>query len=413
MNEKIKTALVAVLAMITLALSVATIIAPKKAYSEQENRYLEERPVLSAESVLDGSYMKDTETYVSDHFILRDVFMTVRAGYERLTGRNRVNGVYLCDDGYYIEEYKGLQNASRIVAAVTRLNERCESANIRAVLVPTAVSVYADKLPATAKGADQEADRQAVMKAVLEKIGGIGNSGDTVTDGTGQKAGKTPEEGTGQVLNGTQTGGKSFAWVDVAEALQGAKGEQLFYKLDHHWTTYGAYVAYREIIKSFGFTPLERTQFTERAVSTEFKGTFASKVNDLLAKPDTITAFESDRLALTVSYPDRKITTDTLYAPDYLTKKDKYSYFLNNQNTFIEIHNANAQSDRTLAVVKDSYANCLVPFLAEHFSTIYVFDTRYYRGKVTDFINQNGVTDVLFLYNMYTIDTDTGINGVQ
>ena len=373
MNEKIKTALVAVLAVITIALSVATIIAPKKAYSEQENRYLEERPVLSAENVLDGSYMKDTETYVSDHFILRDVFMTVRAGYERLTGRNRVNGVYLCDDGYYIEEYKGLQNASRIVAAVTRLNERCESANIRAVLVPTAVSVYDDKLPATAKGADQEADRQAVMRAV---------------------------EG-------------SSLWVDVSEALQGAKEEQLFYKLDHHWTTYGAYVAYREIIESFGFTPFERSQFTERVVSTEFKGTFASKVNDLLAKPDTITAFESDRLALTVTYPDRKITTDTLYAPDYLTKKDKYSFFLNNQNTFIEIHNANAQSDRTLAVVKDSYANCLVPFLAEHFSTIYVFDTRYYRGKVTDFINQNGVTDVLFLYNMYTIDTDTGINGVQ
>lgn len=404
MNEKIKTALVAVLAVITIALSAATIIAPKKAYSEQENRYLEERPVLSAESVLDGSYMKDTETYVSDHFILRDVFMTVRAGYERLTGRNRVNGVYLCDDGYYIEEYKGLQNVSRIVAAVTRLNERCESANIRAVLVPTAVSVYDDKLPATAKGADQEADRQAVMRAVLEKMGGLGNSGDTVADSAGQKAGETPEaEGTG----------RSFAWVDVSEALQGAKEEQLFYKLDHHWTTYGAYVAYREIIKSFGFTPFERSQFTERVVSTEFKGTFASKVNDLLAKPDTITAFESDRLALTVSYPDRKITTDTLYAPDYLTKKDKYSFFLNNQNTFIEIHNANAQSGRTLAVVKDSYANCLIPFLAEHFSTIYVFDTRYYRGKVTDFINQNGVTDVLFLYNMYTIDTDTGINGVQ
>ena len=385
MNEKIKTILVAVLAVITLALSAATIIAPKKTYSEQENRYLEDPPVLSAEEILNGSFMKDSESYVSDHFILRDIFMTVRAGYERLTGRNRVNNVYLCEDGYYIEEYNGLQNAARIVSAVTRLTERCESANIRAVLVPTSVSVYADKLPATAKGTDQETDRQALMKSVSEKIENLKPS----------------------------DGGKNFSWVDVAEAFECAKKEQLFYKLDHHWTTYGAYVAYREIITSFGFAPLERSLFTERTVSTAFKGTFSSKVNDLLAKPDNVTVFESDRLSLTVTYPDRNLTTDTLYAQEYLTKKDKYSYFLNNQNTFVEIHNANAQSDRVLAVVKDSYANCLVPFLAEHFETIYVFDPRFYRGKISDFINENGVTDVLFLYNMYTIDSDAGINKIQ
>ncbi|MBQ2080491.1 MAG: hypothetical protein II461_01845, partial [Treponema sp.] len=91
----------------------------------------------------------------------------------------------------------------------------------------------------------------------------------------------------------------------------------------------------------------------------------------------------------------------------------KYSYFLNNQNSFVEVHNANAQSPRTLAVVKDSYANCMISFLAEHFSTIYVFDTRFYRNKVTDFINENNVSDVLFLYNMHTIDTDTGINTIN
>ncbi|MBQ1833269.1 MAG: hypothetical protein II114_05800, partial [Treponema sp.] len=74
---------------------------------------------------------------------------------------------------------------------------------------------------------------------------------------------------------------------------------------------------------------------------------------------------------------------------------------------------SNAESGRVLAIVKDSYANCMIPFLAEHFSTIYVFDTRFYRNSTIDFINTNGVTDVLFLYNMYTIDSDTGINGIH
>lgn len=381
MNRTIKTTLVAVLAGITLLLSLATILAPKKDFSENENRVLEAFPKLSADTVKDGTFMSNTETYVSDHFILRDYFMTVRTVYERATGRNRVNNIYMCKDGYYIEEYDGLQNKTRIEAAVKRLIERTTQTKVRAVLVPTAVTIYADKLPATAKNANQEADRLAIEKAAREYA-------DSLDEG-------------------------DFAWVNVADALKNAGDEQLFYKLDHHWTTYGAYVAYREIIKSFGFEPLSRDQFTEKAVSTEFRGTFASKVNDLTAEPDTITAFLSDRLSLTVSYSDKKQETDSLYAPEYLEKKDKYSYFLNNQNTFVEVHNKNAQTEKVLAVIKDSYANCMIPFLSEHFETIYVFDTRYYRGKVSDFIAENGVTDVLFLYNMYTIDNDLGIGMIR
>lgn len=381
MNRVIKTILVFVLAGITLSFSVATILAPKKDFSENENRVLEPAPEFTVENVKDGSFMSNTETYVSDHFIFRDYFMTVRTLYELATGRNRINNIYMCKDGYYIEEYDGLQNSDRIISAVKRLMERTTQTRVRAVLAPTAVTVYADKLPATAKNADQESDRLTVENATKAYA-------DSLSEG-------------------------DFAWVDIADALKNAGDEQLFYKLDHHWTTYGAYVAYCEIIKSFGFEPLSREQFKEETVSTEFRGTFASKVNDLTAKPDVMKAFFSDRLSLSVKYSDKKLETDTLYAPEYLSKKDKYSYFLNNQNTFVEIHNANAQTEKVLAVIKDSYANCMIPFLCEHFETVYVFDTRYYRGKVTDFIAENGVTDVLFLYNMHTIDNDPGVGMIR
>ena len=383
MNALIKKSLVILIASLTLALSLWTLLAPKKNYSENENRYLEEFPELNADTLRDASFMKDTETYVSDHFILRDFFMTVKTIYERMTGRNQVNKIYMCDDGYYIEEYDGLKNTKRIEGAIKRLSEKSTGANIRAVLVPTAVSIYSEKLPATAKNANQISD--------IKKI----------------------EDDLSECFSKINKNGGSANFVNVEDALRNAKDEQIFYKLDHHWTSLGAYTAYREIAKSFGFEPIERNQFAEKIVSTDFKGSFYSKVNDLLAKPDSVVEFESKRLSLTVKYPDRKIETDKLTADEYLSKKDKYSYFLNNQNSFVEVHNSSAQSDRTLAVVKDSYANCMISFLAEHFSTIYVFDTRFYRSKVTDFINENNVSDVLFLYNMHTIDTDTGINTIN
>jgi len=37
--------------------------------------------------------------------------------------------------------------------------------------------------------------------------------------------------------------------------------------------------------------------------------------------------------------------------------------------------NETAGSDRELALIKDSYANSMVPFLAHHYKKIYVFDT--------------------------------------
>ena len=374
MSGLIKKSTIITIAILSLALSLLTVFWPKKNYSENENRYLEEFPKLSFDSIKDASFMKDSESYVSDHFILRDFFMTVKTVYERMTGRNQVNKIYMCRDGYYIEEYNGLRNTAKIEGAIKRLAEKSTGANIRVMLVPTAVTICDDKLPATAKNADQLAD----IKRIENDLSGI-----------------------------------RAEFVDVSDALRNARSEQIFYKLDHHWTTLGAYTAYRELAKSFGFEPIERNQFEEKIVSTDFKGSFYSKVNDLLAKPDSIVEFKSQRLSLNVKYPDRKLETDKLTADEYLEKKDKYSYFLNNQNSFVEVHNENAQSQRTLAVVKDSYANCMISFLAEHFSTIYVFDTRFYRNKVTDFINENNVSDVLFLYNMHTIDTDTGINTIN
>jgi hypothetical protein len=374
MSGLIKKSTIITIAILSLALSLLTVFWPKKNYSENENRYLEEFPKLSFDLIKDASFMKDCESYVSDHFILRDFFMTVKTVYERMTGRNQVNKIYMCRDGYYIEEYNGLRNTAKIEGAIKRLSEKSTGANIRVMLVPTAVTICDSKLPATAKNADQLAD----IKRIENDLSGI-----------------------------------RAEFVDVSDALRNARSEQIFYKLDHHWTTLGAYTAYRELAKSFGFEPIERNQFEEKIVSTDFKGSFYSKVNDLLAKPDSIVEFKSQRLSLNVKYPDRKLETDKLTADEYLEKKDKYSYFLNNQNSFVEVHNENAQSPRTLAVVKDSYANCMISFLAEHFSTIYVFDTRFYRNKVTDFINENNVSDVLFLYNMHTIDTDTGINTIN
>lgn len=54
-------------------------------------------------------------------------------------------------------------------------------------------------------------------------------------------------------------------------------------------------------------------------------------------------------------------------------------------------------------VVKESFGNAFVPFLTDHYQTIYVLDYRYWKGSISDFAVQNNVQDVLFVNNLSAI----------
>lgn len=356
-----------------LLFTVFLCVSKKKEFSEQENRYLSSFPEFSWEALKDGDYTADLESYLADHFPCRDFFMGVKTGFELATGSKEINDVYIAKDGYLIEKYQKPTNTEKIIRVFNGLDEAVTEAEVYLMLVPTASEIYADKLPENAPVGSQIATLTEIYEAV------------------------------------------SCRPVYVAEALEGQKdGEkELYYRTDHHWTSYGAYVAYQEFCKVQGFEAVELSAMEEKTVTEEFKGTIYSKVNDYTREGDEITIYENPAQKLTVNYTDTGEVTDSLYNYEYLEKKDKYSFFLNNIHPMIEITNEAADTDRELVLIKDSYANCMVPFLVNHYSKIYVIDPRYYKNAVSELVNENTArTDVLLLYNMNTIDTDLGIGGI-
>lgn len=360
------------LAAFVLLFAFAFLIMEKQEFSEGENRYLEKFPEFTFASLKEGKYTEKLQNYLSDHFPLRDMFMGLKAETEIALGKREIGGVYIAEDGYLIEDYPAPQNTDKIVGQFKKFAESVKDAEVSLMLVPTAITIYEEKLPALAPVRSQLA---------------------------------TIDEIYGQL---------SFRTIDCYDALMAAKGgNELYYRTDHHWTGYGAYAAYTAYCEAREITPLPLNQFEITEVSSDFKGTVYSKLNDAKIKGDTITVFENPENRLTVYYEDKKETTDSLYNFEYLDKKDKYSMFLSNIHPFIEITNETADSDKELAVIKDSYANCMVPFLVNHYRKVYVFDTRYYKGGPSSFINENSkITDVLLLYNMNTLDSDLGIGGI-
>lgn len=372
---------VGIITAFILCFSVWCLVAPKQTFSENENRALASWPVYSFTALKDGSYMSGIQSYLSDHFPLRDPFMTLKTKYEMLTGREEINDIYLAKDGYYIEAYKTPKQQQKIITQFQKLQDAITTdakQNVRVMLVPTAISTYNAKLPVSAPD-----------RGVLRQV---------------------------DTMNEIYAALPSMQKVDAWSALQATAAEEaggLYYHTDHHWTTHGAYVGYQAYCGAAGIEPIPEANFQQTCVTTDFHGTIFSKLHDSTVPGDAITLYENPANQLTVSYPDTGEVTDTLYNRDYLTQKDKYSMFLNNLHPLVEITNETADSDRQLVLIKDSYANSMVPFLVNHYQKIYVFDTRYYRFGPSSFINEHPeVTDVLLLYNMNTIDTDLGVGGI-
>ena len=61
-----------------------------------------------------------------------------------------------------------------------------------------------------------------------------------------------------------------------------------------------------------------------------------------------------------------------------------------------------------MLVIKDSYANCFVPFLAENCSDIDVIDLRYMTNPA-DYVDVSEYDCVLILYNADNFATDTNL----
>lgn len=373
-NIKIRRTVVCLLCIGILSLSVYLLASPKKEFSENENRYLAKFPSFSARTLLNGEYTESLGDWLADHFPQRDFFVGLKSGVEIASGRKEINHVYVAQDDYLIESYAEPQNTERITDTLVSFYDKIDTrkVDVDLMLVPTAVTIYNDKLPAHAPLSDQTTTASAIYDA----------------------CGIPAVDCTDRLFEGTARG-------------------QLYYRTDHHWTTLGAYCGYLAYCDAKKMTPVSLESLTAQTVTDTFAGTLYSKVNDYSHPKDTITIYTNPADDLTVTYVDTGEVTDSLYNLDYAAEKDKYSLFLNNIHPLVVIENSTAASQDALMLIKDSYANSMVPFLAHHYKKIYVLDTRYYRDGPSSFLAEHGdITDVLLLYNMNTLDGDTGIRGI-
>lgn len=93
---------------------------------------------------------------------------------------------------------------------------------------------------------------------------------------------------------------------------------------------------------------------------------------------------------------------------EQLKTRDKYALFFGGNHAQVKISTP-TETNHTLLVLKDSYANSLVSFLAPHYRKIIMVDPRYYYGNLEELIQVENVQEVLYLYNANTFFADTSL----
>ena len=348
---------------------------PKSDYSSSEKRYLQQFPDVSVDKVLDGTFGTDFESYFADQFPARSFWVGLNAYYNLDTGNNGANGVYNCGNGYLINKPVSTDNKlEKNVNAIVKFKNTID--------VPVTV-MFA---PSTGYVADD------VLPAVHDKY-----NDDTYFE---------------QISSTISANGISF--VDLRKTFKDAyaSGNQLYYKTDHHWTTLGAYTAYEKLCEQLDISPATKERFDIKTYGG-FYGTTYSTSGFWFTQPDSIQIWDNPEnteknIKVKISEGTNTDEFGSMYFYDHLEEDDKYPVFIYGNHALTEITNSNAEGG-TILLLKDSFSHSLAPFLAENYSKIILVDMRYYKMSVSQIVEQEKPEQVIFLYGIDNIATDTDL----
>ena len=365
----------AIFMTVCIVIIIVNFIWPKQTFSQEENRMLATIPRFSFESFVNGDYLNGVNDYINDHFAFRNIYLKLNSWWEvSVMGKKENNGVYIGKDGYLFEKFKyGEEEKEKVknnVSAISNFAETMQEINIPTyfVLVPNSIYINSDKLPKNVEVPDQE-----------------------------------------EIINTVNSNVKNTKNINVTSALKEEnKIKPLYFKTDHHMNSDGAYVVYREFCNTANVQPVQIKDFNKITVTNDFLGTFDSKAQLINQTPDEIFVYENEINTNIKEAIYDKETTKSIFNDEFLTGKDKYSYFLNRNNSKAIIK-TKVDNNKKLLIIKDSYAHIMSQFLCENYSEVHFLDPRYTKFDYKEYVQENGITDVLFLYNVSNFATDTNL----
>jgi len=354
--------------------------------SVKENRPLAEMPEITLEKVLSGKFSTEYENYVNDNVSLRSKWVELGMEFEKIRGINLKNSEKIVD----------LINGMRLILSRGKIMEVYKEK-------PDVVQKYIDVL--NRYSSDYSGKSDVYLMLVPTQIEFNDSQYSILADS--QK----------KTINNIYSSLENVETVNVYDKLKQHMNEYIYFRTDHHWTQRGGYYGYQALMEAKGEKAFPLEDMTIKKAGA-FLGYLYNQANiDEYAQY----ADEIEYLEAGENYTVRSAGFDNgvpfesqnkMYDIPAIGTGTNYNMFMGGDHQFAQI-DTNIKNGQIALVIKDSYANTVIPLMTNNYEKIIVIDPRSYQGTVESIVDEYDVDDIIFINYTLTATLPNFIDSVE
>lgn len=423
--------------LVFVSMAVVFTMLPRSTYSELERRELATFPAFSIDSLLSGAWTRDVAAWFSDTEPFRDEFMTLNMA---ITSHAALNVPF--GDGDDVIAFHATETGAGDPGAEAALME--EAPILEQIDAATSVEI-----PEFTDSTTNDIEAKMASSGILV-VGKAPDARALMVYGASGKAGKAyadaineyrtmlgsrvkvycmpiptaiefycPDKAKKMVRPQIATINNIFSLlqgvkgVDCYTPLRQHKNEDIYLRTDHHWAPLGAYYAAKAFAEAAGVPFGDLSNYDSHTVH-DFVGTMYGYSKDISVKksPEDFVFYTPNGVEYTTTY--RNYNVDKGFHVHGIGKPYKgkffqhykdgsgaaYSTFMGGDTKLTQVKTS-TNNGRKLLILKDSFGNALPGYLFFSFEEIHVVDFRYFTSNILDYVDEQGITDVLFANGIF------------
>lgn len=378
-------ATVIVFFLLLTGFSTAARVLPDVFISKTERRSLVQKPTLSIENVLNGTYMSKLETYFLEQFAGRDFFRSLKAETEtRALGKADSDDYYKIKDGIYkLDPKLNEKNIIRTAKAFSRIKKEAFPE------VEAYFAIIPDKNYFVAEANGYPAyDYERLNELMQEQM-------------------------------------KDVQYIDIYDLLE----LEDYYRTDLHWKQECIVDVAEELFMQMNMPTdgnvmkkdavekqamqsgysieqdaqtvdkMELGQYEERTAKEDFYGGYAG-ASAFLTEPEELHYLTNDTIESAFVYDYETKQETTIYAVNKLEGTDAYDFYLGGARALLTVKNPSLHNGKKMLLFRDSFGSSIAPLFLEKYEEITLVDFRYVsENYLVEILDMTEYDNVLFLYS--------------
>ena len=330
----------------------------------------------AAYGAAEGSFGEKTEAALRQSLPLRDPLRRWKTKLLMLGGGQEIDGIYFTGDGLI----ENLTVADEAVAGqnLTALAAFCRQREASVVLLPSACAISRHLLPEAALLFDQE--------------------------GWLQEAAAQLSADCGSVINGYPL-------------LSEHESSRLFYRTDPRPTQLTGYLLYQALGETLDYIPYARERFSNTPLLYDCYGSLYTRWSYDKVRADVVTALlplqDSRSYRMLHTAPEGATAAySSLYPTEAAASANGMDCVLGGLSARIDVV-AQGSRPRSLLLVGDENALCVIPYLALHYESITFIDVTLCSEAMLDGLAAEQYDRTLLLYGTPTLLNDDLTGGLE